>query len=154
MRIILAQFETRTDQTVTTGTIDEVSRAKSAFAGVDRDPVRVKCEIGYLGARQDAATGFGRMIQEQLVEHRTLDLVGGRVLAPEDVTEQKPIAPSAAGGNDFAAIFHNDIRSIDFLFDSHSLKGTEAPGQEGLADFEARKFFLFKNRNVPSFLGQ
>ena len=95
-------------------------------------------DIGDLDATRNTATAFGRMIKEQLVEHRALDLIGGRVFAAKDVTEKKAIAPGAAGGNDFAAIFHDDIGSIEFLFDPHPFKGAKAAGQEGFADFETR----------------
>ena len=154
MRIILTQLESRTDQTVATGTIDEVSRAESALAGLDGDSIRVKSDIGDLGASRDPATAFGRMIKQQLVEHRTFDLIGGRVFAAKDVAEQKAIAPSAAGRNNFAAIFHDDIGLIEFLFDPHAFKGAEAAWQKGFADFETRRCFLFENRNIPSLLRQ
>ena len=46
--------------------------------------------------------------------------------ASKDVTEEKAVAPGATGGNDLAAVFHDDIGLIDFLLDSHSLEGAEA----------------------------
>jgi hypothetical protein len=103
-----------------------------------------------VGILEDATAALGSMIQEQLVEHRTLDLVCGWIFAAKDVTEKKAIAPSATCGNDFAAVFHDDIGLIDFLLDPHAFKGAEAARQEGFSDFKTRKFCLFENRNIPS----
>ena len=129
-------------------------RAKLVGGGMNRDPVRIKCHIRDLGIRRDTTAAFGGMIKQEFVEHRTLDLVSRRVLATKDVTKEKASAAGSAGGNDFAAIFHNDIRPIDFLFDSHAFKGAEAARQKGFADFETRKFFFLENRHIPPLFGQ
>jgi hypothetical protein len=89
-----------------------------------------------------------------LVEHRTLDLVRGRVFAAKDVREKKAFASCTAGGNNFSTVFHDNIGPVDFLFDSHPLKGAKAAGQKGLADFETRKRFFLENRNIPTLLCQ
>ena len=44
-----------------------------------------------------------------------------RTRCTENVTEKKAIAPSAAGGNDLAAIFNDDVGFIDFLFEIRRL---------------------------------
>jgi hypothetical protein len=154
MRIILAQLEPRTDQTVTTGTIDEVSCAKSAPAALNGNSVRVERDIVDLSAWQDMATAFDRMIQQQLVEHRTFNLIGSRMLAAKDVAEEKTSAPTATGRNNFASVLYDDIGLIELLFDPHAFKGANAAWQEGFADFETRRFFFFENGNVPTPLRQ
>jgi hypothetical protein len=154
MRIILAQLEPRTDQTVATGTIDEVSSAKSAPAALNGNSIRVERDIVNLSALPDAAAAFGRMVQQQFVEHRTFNLISRWRLAAKDVAEQKASAATATGRNNFASVFYDDIGLIEFLFDPHALKGGNAAWQERFADFETRRFLLFENGHVPTLLCQ
>jgi hypothetical protein len=103
-----------------------------------------------VGALPYTTSTLGSVIEQDFVEHRTLDLVSGGVLAAKDVLKEKAIAPSATGGNDLAAIFHNEIGLIDFLSHAHPFEDAKTAGQERFSDFETGELFLFKDRNLPA----
>jgi hypothetical protein len=49
-------------------------------------------------------------------------LVSRWIFAPEDVAEKKAVSTSAASREDFAAMLHDDVSPIDFLFHAQSFE--------------------------------
>src|SRR5438477_448369 len=93
------------------------------------------------------------MIEQQLVELGSRDLVSAIALGTKAVFEIKLHPFGSAGGRDLAAELRHEC-PIEFFAHAKAIERLHAEGEERLADMKSRKLFPLEENDAPSRFGE
>jgi hypothetical protein len=129
MRVALSEPELRSEQARSPKAIDYVPGAKRVSVNSrDGGSISIKANSFYSGLLLNGASGLGCMIEQDSIEERPLNLIGGRLNTSKNVVEKKFVRFIAGTRNDPSAPLDNNIGGINFLFHAHLFERTKTTG--------------------------